>query len=85
MINLTRFLCQICLTGKSDENDYLYVQNMEAHQEPSQTSKMDLFANIAITWKPLTIFATNSILNNWLGSKYPFEFQKLFYTNVQEH
>ena len=64
MINLTRFLYQICLTGKSDENDYLYVQNMEAHQEPSQTSKMDLFENIAITWKPLTIFATNSILNN---------------------
>ena len=30
-INLTRFLYQICLTGKSDENDYLYVQNTEVH------------------------------------------------------
>ena len=26
-INLTRFLYQICRTGKSDENDYFYVQN----------------------------------------------------------
>ena len=30
-INLTRFLYQICLTGKSDENDHLYDQNIEAH------------------------------------------------------
>ena len=29
--NLTRVLYQICLTGKSDENDYLYVQNTEMH------------------------------------------------------
>ena len=28
-INLTCFLYQICLTDKSDENDYLYVQNTE--------------------------------------------------------
>ena len=26
-IKLTRFLYQICRTGKSDENDYFYVQN----------------------------------------------------------
>ena len=26
-INLTRFLYQICLRSKSDENDYLYVLN----------------------------------------------------------
>ena len=30
-INLTRFLYQICLTGKSDKNDSFYVQNTEAH------------------------------------------------------
>ena len=30
-INLTHFLYQICLTGKSDENDCLYVQNTEGH------------------------------------------------------
>ena len=27
MINMTRLLYRICLTGKSDENDYLYFQN----------------------------------------------------------
>ena len=34
-INLTRFLYQICLTSKSDENCYLYVQNTEANKEHS--------------------------------------------------
>ena len=47
-ISLTRFPCQTCLTGKSDEDDYLYVQNTEVHEEPSQTSKMELFANIVM-------------------------------------
>ena len=28
-INLTRFLYQICRTGKSDENDYFYGQNIK--------------------------------------------------------
>ena len=28
-IYLTRFQYQICLTGKSDENDYFYVQNIK--------------------------------------------------------
>ena len=28
-INLTRFLYQICWTGKSDENDHFYVQNIK--------------------------------------------------------
>ena len=27
--NLTRFLYQICRTGKSDENDYFYGQNIK--------------------------------------------------------
>ena len=30
-INLARFLYQISLTGKFNENDYLYVQNTEVH------------------------------------------------------
>ena len=30
-MRLTCFLYQIYLTGKADENDYLYVQNPEAH------------------------------------------------------
>ena len=46
-IYLTRFLYQICLTGKSDKNGYLYVQNTEAHEKPSQTPKMELFAKIS--------------------------------------
>ena len=45
---MIRFLYQICLTGKSDENDYLYAQNTEAHKEPILTSKMELFAYIVI-------------------------------------
>ena len=28
-INLTRFLYQICRTGKSDENDYFFGQNIK--------------------------------------------------------
>ena len=44
--NLTRFLHQVCLTGKSDENDYLYVHNTETHEKPNQTPKMALFANM---------------------------------------
>ena len=30
-INLTRFPHQICVTGESDENNYLYVQSTVAH------------------------------------------------------
>ena len=48
-INLTRFLYQICLTGKSDEKDYFYVQNTEAHEDSSQTSLMELFVDIYIS------------------------------------
>ena len=32
-INLISFLYEICLTSKSDENCYLYVQNTEANKE----------------------------------------------------
>ena len=38
--NLTRFLHQVCLTGKS------YVHNTETHEKPNQTPKMALFANM---------------------------------------
>ena len=31
---------------------------------------MELFVNIDVTWKLLTISAKSSISNNWLGSKY---------------
>ena len=31
---------------------------------------MELFVNIDVAWKPLTISAKSSISNNWLGSKY---------------
>ena len=48
MINATLALHQICMTGKSDEIDYLYAQNIKAHAEPDQTSNMELFANIVI-------------------------------------
>ena len=67
-INLTRFLYQICWTGKSDENDYFYVQNIK--NPFKHLWWRYIFWNMAISWKPLTIFAKNSTLNNWLGPKY---------------
>ena len=42
----------------------------EAHLEPSQTSKMEILAHIVKSWKLLTIFAKNSILDIWLGFEY---------------
>ena len=42
-------------------------------REPSQTSKMELFADTGIERKPLTIFAKSSILDLLLGSKYASE------------
>ena len=41
------------------------------HLETSQTSKMEVFANIVNGWKPLTILAECSILDVWKGSEYP--------------
>ena len=38
--------------------------------EPSQTSKMDLFAKIVNVFQPLTIFAESFILDVRLGSAY---------------
>ena len=53
-------------------NGYLFTrrQLLEAHSEPSQVSKMDLFAKIVKGWKSLTIFAKSSILDVCLGSEY---------------
>ena len=42
----------------------------EADLEPSQTSKMEILAHIVKSWKLLTIFAKNSILDIWLGFEY---------------
>ena len=39
--------------------------------------KKEPFANIVITWKPLTIFAKCSILDNWLGFKYTSRISKV--------
>ena len=86
MINATLALHQICMTGKSDEIDYLYAQNREAHAEPDQTSNMELFANIVIAWKPLIIFVKSSILDTpkytWALNT-PLEYQQLLDANVQ--
>ena len=42
----------------------------EAHQQPCQTSKMKVFANIVNVFKPLTIFAKTFILDVWQGSEH---------------
>ena len=39
--------------------------------------KKEPFANIVIAWKPLTIFAKSSILDNWLGFKYTSRISKV--------
>ena len=53
---------------------------------------MELFANIVIEWKLLSIFAKSSILDLWMGFKYASQISKVkynlivkvkFYTNVQ--
>ena len=62
--------CIICLTDKSDENNYLYVWNTEVFQESSKTSKTELSVNIAIDGKPLTAFAKSSILDVYRGYEY---------------
>ena len=51
----------------------LKIPGTEAYSEPSQTSEMELFAEIDNSIRPLTIFAKSSILNIWLGSEYAFD------------
>ena len=42
----------------------------EPHSEPSQTSKVELFAKIVNGSKSLIAFTRRSILDDWLGSEY---------------
>ena len=51
-------------------NTFLASSYAELYSQPSQIFKMELFAKIVNTWKPLTIFAKNSILDIWQGSEY---------------
>ena len=44
----------------------------EACPEKCQTSKMERFAKIVNSWKPLTIFAQRYILDVWQNSEYTF-------------
>ena len=51
------------------------------HSEPSQTSKMELFAKIVNGLKPLTVFVKSSILDVWIGlmhRKTKFYFKDFF-------
>ena len=43
-----------------------------SYLEPSQLSKMKLFAKIVNSFQPLTILAKGSILDVWLGSECAF-------------
>ena len=58
----TRTRCAICskLTIKTPERNSFRIEN------PSQTSKMKLSANIVEGFKPFTIFAKISILDVWI-------------------
>ena len=42
----------------------------EVYSESSQTCKIELYVKMVNSWKSLTIFAKNSILDVWLGSEY---------------
>ena len=46
------------------------MKNTEAHEEPTQTSKVELFAKIINDFHSLTIIADSFILDVWLGSEY---------------
>ena len=50
-----------------------WLLNSKAYSEPSHKSKMELFSNVVNDWKPLTIFAKNSLADAWLGSEYTSE------------
>ena len=54
--------------------------SLKAYSEPSQTTKMELFAKIVKGFKPLTIFAINLILNVRLDSEYTSAFITFFET-----
>ena len=48
----------------------IILATVETYTEPSQTSKMELFAKIVNSWKPLTIFAKCFILDTRQCSEY---------------
>ena len=51
----------------------------ETYSEFSQTSEIECFAEIAYSWKPLTILAKRSILDLSLGSEYAYASVLLLY------
>ena len=57
------FLHQICQTDNSDENNISMFRTQRRIKEPSQTFNTNLFVNIVIDAKPLTIFTKSSILD----------------------
>ena len=61
---------------KSFEWKLLHLNNTimpEAHAEPSQTHKMELFEKIVNSFQLLTVFSKSFISDAWLGSEYAFE------------
>ena len=46
----------------------------EVYQEPSQTSKIELFVKIDQGWNPWSISAKKPILDVWLWSEYASKF-----------
>ena len=63
------FKYQICLTSKSDENDYLLSEHRGALRTHSNIED-GAFSKYIIAWKSLTFFAKSSILDKWVGTKY---------------
>ena len=46
------------------------IANSDPYSEPTQKSKIKLFAKTINAWKPLFIFIKSFILDVWLGSEY---------------
>ena len=59
---------------RSCENDHfrkdLLIYWTQVYSEPSQTSKVELFAKAVNDWKSLTTFRKSFILDGWQGSEY---------------
>ena len=63
-----------CSNGMKGDRFFHFIKNImvthESHSEPSQTSKVRLFAKIINGLKSLIVFARSSILDDWFGSEY---------------
>ena len=78
LVAATEHGCSIFMKGKllqfvsfqSRSSININVQKSDAHSEPSEASKMEVFAKIVSNWKPLTVFIKSSMLDVWLGSEY---------------